>query len=322
MSKEMEISRRALLGMGGAAALGGAAVLGSPLRAFADIATGMPDASSVKVEKDVVVGKAGAGDLKVDIYRPPSSTEKHMALIHMHGGGFAGGSKNIPSQVTPITARGYLSMSLDYRLSGVAKWPAQNEDVKTAIGWTRENAAMLGIDPKKIGVVGYSAGGLLALYAGGDPDNMLAAVVGFYSVATLPKDAAYTTALLPAGFDDAALQAATPINKIKAGYPPTILYHGLADTTVSPDSSLHVLQLLRDAKVSSELHTFAGVPHAFDGNNPEFAQTCAMLTDFFLDRYVVNPRTYAGFGAGRGGAGGGQRPAEGGAAPAGRGPGA
>ena len=311
MSDEKQISRRTLLGMGGAAAIGSAAALGYPLRA---LAVDAPDASAVKVDKDVVVGKAGAADLKVDIYHPPAGTEKHMALIHMHGGGFAGGSKNIPSQVTPITARGYLSMSLDYRLSGVAKWPAQNEDVKTAIGWTRENAAKLGIDPPKIGVVGYSAGGLLALYAAGDPDNQLAAAVGFYSVADLPKDAAYTAALLPAGFDDAALKAASPVNHIKAGYPPTILYHGLADTTVPPESSLHVLQLLRDAKVSSELHTFAGVPHAFDGNNPEFAQTCAALTDFFLDRYVVNPRTYPAFGAGRGGQGRGGG--------AGRGPGA
>jgi len=297
MSDEMQISRRMLLGMGGAAAIGSAAALGYPLRA---LAVDAPDASAVKVDKDIVVGKAGAADLKVDIYHPPAGTEKHMGLIHLHGGGFAGGSKNIPSQVTPITARGYLSMSLDYRLSGVAKWPAQNEDVKTAISWTRENASKLGIDPAKIAVVGYSAGGLLALYAAGDPSNHLAAAVGFYSVADLPKDAAYTAALLPAGFDDAALKEASPVNHIKAGYPPTILYHGLADTTVSPDSSLHVLQLLRDAKVSSELHTFAGVPHAFDGNNPEFATTCAMLTDFFLDRYVVNPRTYPAFGAGRG----------------------
>lgn len=317
MSEEMRISRRSLLGMGGAAAIGTAAALANPLRA---LAVDAPDASAVKIDKDVVVGKAGSGDLKGDIYHPPAGTEKRMALIHMHGGGFAGGSKNIPSQVLPITTRGYLSMSLDYRLSGVAKWPAQNEDVKTAINWTRENAGSLGIDPKKIAVVGYSAGGLLALYAAGDPDNGLAAAVGFYAVADLPKDATYTAALLPAGFDDAALRAASPVNRIKAGYPPTILYHGLADTTVSPDSSLHLLQLLRDAKVSAELHTFAGVPHAFDGNNPEFAQQCAMLTDFFLDRYVVNPRTYPAFGAGRGGAGRGAGAGAG--AGAGKGPGA
>jgi len=314
MSNEMQISRRTLLGVGGAAAaLGSAAALGYPLRAVA--AEDEPKAA-VRIEKDVVVGKAGSTDLKVDIYHPPAGAEKHMALIHMHGGGFAGGSKNIGAQVTPVTTRGFLSLSLDYRLSGVAKWPAQNEDVKTAISWTRKNADVLGIDPKKIGVVGYSAGGLLALFAAGDPANQLAAAVAFYAVAELPKDAAYTAALLPAGFDDAALHAASPTSYIKAGFPPTILYHGLADTTVSPDSSLHVLQLLRDAKVSSELHTFAGVPHAFDGNNPEFAQTCAMLSDFFLDRYVVNPRTYPGFGAGRGGA----RPA--GGEGAGRGPGA
>jgi hypothetical protein len=44
---------------------------------------------------------------------------------------------------------------------------------------------------------------------------------------------------------------------------------------------------------------------AFDATiNPEFAEATAQLADFFLDRYVINPRTYPAFGAGRGGRGG------------------
>ncbi len=91
MSDEMQLPGRTLSpAWSGAAAIGSAVALGNPLRA---LAVDGPDASAVKVDKDVVVGKAGAGDLKVDIYHPPAGTEKHMALIHMHGGGFAGGSK-------------------------------------------------------------------------------------------------------------------------------------------------------------------------------------------------------------------------------------
>ena len=48
--------------------------------------------ADVKIE-DVVVGKGGDTDLHVDIYRPPAGTEKRMALVHFHGGGFARGSK-------------------------------------------------------------------------------------------------------------------------------------------------------------------------------------------------------------------------------------
>jgi acetyl esterase/lipase len=297
MSNELKMTRRTLLGVGGAAAVG------YPLLGFAG-PVDPPNAGGVKVEKGVVYGKGGGADLHCDIYRPPAGTEKHMALIHLHGGGFARGShETMGPNVTPITARGYVSIAAEYRLAGpAAKWPAQNEDVRTAIRWARENAGMLGVDPKRIGVAGYSAGGDLALFAAGAPDNELAACLAFYPVAQITKEDNFTAALMPDGADEAALRAASPTTYVKAGFAPTIIYHGLADTTVPPDSSLHLLQLLRDAKVSSELHTFAGVPHAFD-SHPEFAETCSVLSDFFLDRYVINPRTYPPFGAGARGAG-------------------
>src|SRR5260370_23153095 len=73
------------------------------------------------------------------------------------------------------------------------------------------------------------------------------------------------------------------------------------DVTIPPENSQRLLQALRGAKVPSELHTFAGVPHEFD-QHPEFAEACAALTDFFLEREVLHPRTYPPFtpGGGRG----------------------
>jgi hypothetical protein len=52
-----------------------------------------------------------------------------------------------------------------------------------------------------------------------------------------------------------------------------------------------LFQLLRDAKVESELHTFAGAPHIFD-QSPDYAVAAALLFDLFLDRYVLNPRPF------------------------------
>ena len=169
--------------------MGGAAALASPLAAFAGPAQATASTAAVKVDKDVVVGKGGDTDIRCDIYRPAAGTEKHMALVHLHGGGFARGSKDtLAVKVTPITARGYVSVVLEYRLAGAAKWPAQIEDVKTAIRWTRSNAGSLGIDPKRIAVVGYSAGGFLALFAAGASDTQLAACVGFYPLVELQKE--------------------------------------------------------------------------------------------------------------------------------------
>ena len=291
----MAINRRAFLEMSGAAAL-----------AVGRVQT--PETKSVKVEKDVVFGKGGQTDLHCDIYRPPAGTEKRMALIHIHGGGFARGTKdNMGGQIIPITSRGYLSIAIEYRLSGVAKWPAPIHDVKAAIRWTRANATSLGIDPQRVAVVGHSAGGHLALFAAGTgnrPDfegesgtpkagTELAACIAFYPV-TVINAQSYAPALLPEGSDDAANRAASPTTYVSRGFAPTLLFHGLADVTVAPESSQRFLQLLRDAGVPSELHTFAGVPHEFD-EHPEFAQTCAELIDFFLDRHVLHPRTYPPF---------------------------
>ena len=285
MSNNLNMTRRTLLGLGSAAAIG------NPLRAFGGLAQAV-NTAGVKVEKDVVIGKGGDTDLRCDIYRPPTGTEKRMALVHLHGGGFARGSKDtLAGKVKPITARGYVSIAAEYRLSGVAKWPAQIEDVKTAIRWARANAGSLGVDPKRIVTVGYSAGGHLALFAAGARDTEIAACVAFYPAAELKDNA---SGLLPAGSDEAAVRAASPMTYVKAGFPPTVIFHGLADVTIPPEGSERLLQALRGAAVPSELHTFAGVPHEFD-NHPEFAEACAPLTDFFLDREVLNPRTYPPF---------------------------
>jgi acetyl esterase/lipase len=290
MSYDLPIVRRTFLGMTGSAALGLAAQTSKP-----------PNASGIKVEKDVVVGKGGDTDLHCDIYRPPAGTEKRMALVHFHGGGFARGSKDtLAGKVMPITARGYVSITAQYRLSGVAKWPSQIDDAKTHIRWVRANASSLGIDPQRIAIVGSSAGGHIALFTAGQTDAGLAACIAFYPQTDVKNIA---QALMPAGSDEAAINDASPITHIKSGYPPTVIFHGLSDVTISPENSQHLLQVLRDAKVPSELHTFAGVPHEFD-MHPEFAENCAALIDFFLERQVLHPRTYPPFapGGGRGAA--------------------
>jgi hypothetical protein len=103
---------------------------------------------------------------------------------------------------------------------------------------------------------------------------------------------------MPEGSSEDAWRAATPGTYIK-NFPPTVLFHGLADVTVPAESSMEFLKMLRDANIPSELHTFAGVPHEFVGI-PEFAESTSHLADFFLERHVINPKTYPAFGAGRG----------------------
>lgn len=305
-----DVTRRLFLG-----SLGATLAL-AELRGAAQ-APGGNAAPAANVEKDIVYGKGGDVDLHLDVYHPPANSTKRMAIIHFHGGGFTGGNKDgLAARIQTITAHGYVNIAAQYRLAGVAKWPAQIEDVKASIRWTRANGAKLGIDPARIAVAGYSAGGHLALFAAGTQNHPefegkggnagmktdVAACLAYYAVTGPAWEGFRRQFPMPEGSSDEAWRLATPGTYITS-FPPTILFHGLADVTVPPESSMEFLKQLRDAKIPSELHTFDGVPHEFV-SIPEFAESTAQLADFFLERHVINPKTYPAFGAGRGGRGG------------------
>jgi acetyl esterase/lipase len=295
-----EMSRRGFIG----AALAGSTV---PTLSAAAGQVPEPAQSKVTVESNVVYGKGGDMDLKLDIYRPPAGvTAKQMATIHFHGGGFTGGNKeSLAERIKPFAARGYVAIAAQYRLAGQAGYPALIHDAKAAIRWVRANAKTLGIDAQRIGVVGYSAGGYHALFTAGTGDRpefegaggnagvstKVAVCLAYYPAANIPAS------MLPAGSDDAARKAANATTYIAAGFPPIAIFHGMKDVTIPIESSKKLVQQFQDVNVPVEFHAFEGVPHAFD-SNPEFAVLSAQLADFFIDRHILKPRTYPPFGAG------------------------
>jgi acetyl esterase/lipase len=286
----------------------GATLAGAALPAFG-VGVGQsqkPAQPGVTVEKDVVFGKGGDMDLKLDVYRPPAGSEKHMATIHFHGGGFARGSKDaLSDRLRPYAALGYVAIAAQYRLSGQAGFPALIHDAKAAIRWVRANAKTLGIEPQRIGVVGYSAGGYHALFtagtanraefegAGGNPgvSTQVAVCLAYYPATNI------SGSMMPADTTAEARRAAAATTYIAAGFPPTAIFHGFKDVTIPIESSQRLVQQFRDVNVPVEFHAFEGVPHAFD-SHPEFAVATAQLADLFIDRHVLHPRTYPPFQAG------------------------
>jgi acetyl esterase/lipase len=286
-----------------------------------------PDIGNLRAEKDIVFGKGGDRDMTLDVYHPPEGvTPKRMAIIHLFGGGFFAGNKNagyIINDAKALGARGYTSVSANYRLQSQSLWPAQIHDVKAAIRWTRANAAKIGVDADKIAVAGYSAGGMLALLAAGTNDkpefegtvgtpgvsSKVNACIGVYPLAS----AQIARGLFgEGGATPEAIAAASPTTYIGPSFAPTIFIHGTADTTVLPSSSIDFFNKLLAANVPTALTMIQGAAHAFDNGALDAVELMAQSIDLFLDRLFVNPKPYPSFGGGprgeRVGSPGGARP--------------
>ncbi len=103
---------------------------------------------------------------QMDIYLPAGSGPFPVVVV-IHGGAFMMGSKSgEAANCNALTAQGYAAVSIDYRLSGEAKYPAQIEDCKAAVRFLKANATKYKLNPEKMGSWGASAGGNLASLLG------------------------------------------------------------------------------------------------------------------------------------------------------------
>jgi acetyl esterase/lipase len=116
-------------------------------------------------ERDLVYGSANGRELKLNLYLPPGDEVKPL-IIWIHGGAWMMGSKDGPSPAQQFLAFGYAVAHVGYRLSQVAKWPAQMHDCKAAVRWLRANAEKYHLDPKRFAAWGSSAGGHLVAVLG------------------------------------------------------------------------------------------------------------------------------------------------------------
>lgn len=109
----------------------------------------------------------------LDIYLPENTTKPYPVIMHYHGGAFMFGTQR-DCNLEPILrglARGYAVVSVQYRMSGEARFPAFVWDCKAAVRWVRANAEQYDLDHKKIAAWGPSAGGYIAAMLGVTADN-------------------------------------------------------------------------------------------------------------------------------------------------------
>lgn len=101
--------------------------------------------------------------LHLDLYRP-NDKGVYPALVMIHGGGWSSGDKSMEHPMAQrIAMDGYVVVTVEYRLSPEAKYPAAVYDIKAAIRWVKQQADKYGIDTTRVAIEGESAGGQLAM---------------------------------------------------------------------------------------------------------------------------------------------------------------
>jgi acetyl esterase/lipase len=244
---------------------------------------------------DVVYATRDGQDLKLNIYQPIvpiANKEKSPAIIVIHGGGWRNGEPGgwFAAHNRYFASQGYTIFDVEYRLSGVAKWPAQLEDVQAAVEWVIAHAADYHIDPQRIALLGRSAGAHLALMAAYCGQNAIRSVVSIYGPTELrwPDLEADSAILELVGgtFEELpqAYENATPLNFVCDGLPPTLIIEGGMDTIVPYH---HGDALVGRLSLTDTPFVLLRVPWSRHGFDAVLSGLGAQLTYYHLDRFLA-----------------------------------
>ena len=276
--------------------------------------------TTVEIIEDVEYGRAGDIPLLLDIYIPEVPIATPMpAVIWIHGGSFKYGDKSSDPMLRSIKAlaeHGFFVVSINYRLSGVAPFPAAVEDSKCAVRWLRANVEKYNVDPNRIGVWGSSAGGYLSMMVGSADEtaglegnggwaefsSRVQAVGSYYGPADLVSAYIKLEALwgsVPDShhfvqFLDSHLEekpdlwkAASPINHVTADDPPLLLVHGELDSVVPIIVSEKMYRLYQQAGLEASLIRVSDADHIFEQVtdspiSPSIDEIEQIVLDFFV----------------------------------------
>lgn len=258
---------------------------------------------------------------KLDIYLPGEGEGPYPALFYMHGGGFHMGDKRDIYLASYLNAldRGYALVSVNYRLSGEAVFPAPLQDVKAALRWLRANGGRFSLDTERVAACGQSSGGnfaaMMCVSAGvplfedpalGNAEQSTAVQAGLdwygptdflaidvqlaangrgkcdHSEAGSPESR-YLGGRLADVPDRVA--AANPMTYVNAGMAPILIQHGKDDVGIPVQQSLEFARVIEErvGRDRFELDLFDDARH----DSPVFTSPQNLDRVFgFLDRYL------------------------------------
>jgi len=253
-----------------------------------------PSATFEIEEEDVEYRRDGSGALLVRLYRP-KGTGPFPTLLDVHGGVWSGGTRESDAPMSRALARsGVFVAAIDFRLAPAHRYPASMQDLNYGLRWLKARAAELGGSAERVGAIGSSSGGHMAVLAALRPDDR--------RYAALPLDAAdgagsdgslaYVVACWPvldpyarylyagrigrrelvertAGYfgDEATMQEASPTLILERGEPaatpPALVVAGTADANVPNEIVDRFVAAYRARGGAVELARYEGAPHGF-----------------------------------------------------------
>jgi acetyl esterase/lipase len=257
----------------------------------------------IQIERDLVFGKGGTVDLQLDLAMPKEGDGPFPAVVCVHGGAWrAGKRQDLNNTIEVLARRGYVAITVSYRLAPDAKFPAQIEDCKAAVRWLRANAKKYRVNPDRIGAIGYSAGAHLCCLLGvtekkdglegdgGNPDesSRLQAVVSFFG----PTDMVERTwskeleeqiflPLLGASYDDKPelYRKLSPVTYVSRDAPPFLFFHGSEDKLVTPRHSRVLAEKLKKAGGSAKVIILEGEGHGW--RDEKLLKSIGQMVAFF-----------------------------------------
>jgi pectinesterase len=234
------------------------------------------DPKFAATQRNIEYGEADGEKLLLDAHEP-AGDGKFPVIIFVHGGGWMAWDKE--TDIVPVFAKvatNYTWFTINYRLAPESRWPACFDDVETAIRWVKAHAAEFKGDPKRIALIGYSAGGQLVTLSGtrSDKGAQVQAVVGFSPPTDLVADNERRGGLTPSmqalfGFastnitDDAraVLKKNSPLTYVQRGLPPFLIVQGDMDRTVPHAQSEAFQAALKSKGVTCDFITIPGAQH-------------------------------------------------------------
>lgn len=257
-------------------------------------------------KRNIIYCATGRRSLYLDAFYPSAIPGKdRTAIIMIHGGGWRSGnrSQHYPL-VQKLAALGYVCFTPEYRLSTEALFPAAVYDVKAAIRWVRANAASYHVDTNRIAVMGFSAGGELAAFAGTTGDmplfeglgcssgvsSKVNAVIDLDGILSFvhPEsgegdDSKRTSAATywlgyPRNEQPHLWEAASPLSYAGASTPPTLFINSAVPRMHAGRDDY--IKILREHQVPTEVHTFEDAPHSFPLFMPWFTPMVNYIDGF------------------------------------------